>query len=209
MTYEQKPFVPQSFKQIKKEYMETPFWLGKFLPGSQLTIVEDLPKDKPIRYTMRPSNKGGPAFPVNLIRITDGFVEKDLELSKTNTQLLLVNLPEHITNLKGVVLANDMGRWVFVSQNDGSFNENFPSKSAEIAKSMEPAAQQSIKTINDYAEMLAEAVKMNTSLGMTVTYPVLQKMADKIYPNRALDLIAAAKAKGCIVDQGAEGYRGY
>lgn len=201
MTYENKPFVPQTFKQIKKEYMETPFWLGKFMPGSQLTIVEDLPTTKTFRYVMKPSNKGGPAYPVNLIRISDGYVEKDLELSKTNTQMLLVNLPDNIINLKGVTLANDMGRWVFVSQTREGDNSNFP-KSAQIAASMEPAPVPQMDQKDLFVEQLVHLMRTNDSKNTGVNETTMISYCRNITPGDAIGLITYAKLKGAIYEQG-------
>lgn len=210
MTYDKNTqHTPLSWNTAKKEYIEKAFWLGQFKPGSSFTIVEDMPRGKAMRFYMKPNPKGGKAFETNLIRINDGFVEKDLEVGDIQAGVLFSTVPDTLTNLKGSTFVNDSGRWRYVAQSTDEMNANFPPKSSEISKSMEPEPQQQVKTINDYAEMLAQAVKQNTSLGITTTYPILQKMADQIYPNRALDLIMAAKTKGCISEHGAEGYRGY
>ena len=193
MTFDNK-FVPKSPEQYRKEYMETPFWIAKFGPGSQFTIVEDLPRNKPLRYYMKPSQRGGPAYASNLVKITDGIVTKDLELSMTNAQLLFIALPgpEVVQNLKGCTFANENGKWVFVGQTTPDMTLNNPASNATEAPT----------TIGNMVKMLHQAIEANVNAGIKNTPDAVIKIADKIKPGDALGLIAAAKEAGWICEVG-------
>lgn len=193
MTYDNK-FVPKSPEQYRKEYMETPFWFFKFGPGSQFTVVEDLPRNKPMRYYMKPSNKGGPAFASNLIRITDGIVTKDLDISITNAQLLFISLPgpEVVQNLKGCTFANDNGKWIFVGQTTPDMTINNPA----------PTTTEAPTTIGNMVKMLHAAIEANVNSGIKNTPDKVIEIADKIKPGDAMGLIAAAKEAGWICEVG-------
>ena len=193
MTYDNK-FVPKSPEQYRKEYMETPFWLAKFGPGSQFTVVEDLPRNKPMRYYMKPSQRGGPAYASNLIKITDGLVTKDLDLSITSAQLLFIALPgpEVVQNLKGCTFANDNGKWIFVGQTTPDMALNNPASSATEAPT----------TIGNMVKMLHQAIEGNVNSGIKNTPEKVIEIADKIKPGDALGLIAAAKEAGWICEVG-------
>jgi len=173
---ENKAFIPQSPAQLKKEYLETPFWFARFGPGSQITIVEDHPKNKPLRFIMKPSNKGGPAFATNLIKISDGFVQKDLELSKTSAQLLFYGLPDEVQNLKGCTFANDNGRWIFVAQTTPGHDENFP-KSNQVAASMTEAPTE----IGRQVQALVQGMEMTANLGIELNSKTMITIAEGMY----------------------------
>jgi len=185
-------FVPQSFKQVQKEYLETPFWISSFGPGTQITVVEDLPTTKPFRYRLVPSNKGGPAYPENLIKISDGFTQKDLSISKTNTQKLLINIPDSINNLKGVTLANDSGRWVFVCQTDESSSANFPNLISQPQRLHDQKSQ--------FIQKMLGSMKALESVGVPCDIAKLTKMCEAISPGNALALISDAKGQGFIIE---------
>jgi len=194
MGYENKAFVPQSPAQLKKEYMETPFWFSMFGPGSQITIVEDLPRNKPMRFYMKPDTKrGGPAYASNLIKITDGFSEKDLDLSKTSAQRLFLNLPDNIQNLKGCTFANDNGRWIFVAQTDTSLNSGFPQPTRA------PEHEQS--TLDLRIRALKEAMSLTASLGTKIDSKIMIVLAERFEPGNALGLIGSAKNSGQIMEK--------
>ena len=197
--------MPKSAMGIMKEYAEKPYTLWE-LRGQQFTIVEDLPKTKTIREKTEKSQKGKD-YQAYFIKVQSGLFEKDLRMLESELTKLFLAMPTSLTNFRGAILTVDQGvnkDLTYIGLSSSEMNENFPSNAN---KPSEPA--QPIKTINDYADMLAEAVKTNTSVGITTTYPILQNMADKIYPGRALDVIMAAKAKGCLSEHGAEGYRGH
>lgn len=204
-----------SAKQTKQQYEERPFSFRNLL-NSQFTIEEKLDISANPRITKKEgTSKFGKPYSMELakLNISDGVFQKDLEMTEAEWMMLSRALPKGLINLQGVTLKikrdnTGMGydvEYIGVARQDMQGNAY---NNAQVAPE-QPAAQQQAKTINDYAEMLAQAVKQNTALGITTTYPILQKMADQIYPNRALDLIMAAKTKGCIADMGAEGYRGY
>lgn len=199
MAYENKAFTPQSPAQLKREYMETPFWFSKFQPGSQLTIVEDLPRNKPMRFEMRPSNKGGPAYAVNLIKITDGFVSKDVELSKTNAQLLFSGLPDSIENLRGCTFANDAGRWVFVAQSD--MGQSFQQNAQKSPK--DASGQTNTNQVDGLYLKLAQSVTLCTTIGQKTTKDVVVQIARNIVqPGQDVEaFIHAAKMAGWLVER--------
>lgn len=185
-------FVPQSFDQLKKEYIETPFWLARFGPGSQITIVEDQPRNKPFRYVMKPSQRGGPSYAVFLIKISDGYVTKDLELSKTNAALLFMGVPDHVQNFKGVTLANDNGRWIFISEESAPI-ANTPSSTGVPANVMGALDQK-----DKYVESLCGALKTSASIGHDINTADLIKICGTITTGNALELINYAKDKGFV-----------
>lgn len=193
MAHNEEPFIPKSFKQIQKDYLETPFWISQFGFGSQITIVENIPATKPFRFKKTKSTKFPGDYVVNLIRITDGYTEKDLEVSKKNTEALMLNIPGHITNLKGVTLANNNGRWEFVCQTDESMNDGF--KHA-ITQPVSPEEQK-----DRFLKKMCEDMSQLNKVGISISADVMLKIADSITPGDAMGLISAAKTKGMIYEE--------
>ena len=188
-------FVPFSPAQSKKEYFDNPFWLSKFQPGSQFTIVEDHPRNKPMRYMIKKMKWGDAGK--SLIRINDGFVSKDLELGKMDAQLLFAGLPDDVQNLKGCTFANDNGRWIFVAQTMPGQEENFP-KSNQIAASMTEAPT----TIASQIQALHAAINTNINTGIKNTPEKVLEIANKIKAGDGEHLIQAAKDAGWLVEVG-------
>lgn len=198
--------MPKSALSIVKEYKETPFEMWN-LRNKQITIIEDLPKSKNIREKIEHNEKYNKNQTYYYIKVQEGLFEKDMKLTENQlTQLFLV-LPQDMMNFKGAILTviqDGLNReFSYVGRSPEGMNENFPSNATE-----QPAKPEMPRQLNDYAVMLWEAVKFNENLGVKVPYPVLQTMADKIYPNHALDVITAAKTAGYITEH-ADGFRGH
>lgn len=193
-----KPFVAKSVDQMQKEYMETTFKLRNFTIGSQFTIAEDHLRKVPLRYKMETSKKTGKPYGVYLIKINDGYITKDLSLFDDEVITLFRTLPATVTNLKGVTVANENGKWVFICQSDGQI-DNAP-KSNQIAASMEPAPTE----IGTLVKMLHNAIKSSKAAGKINDIKNVIEMAELLKPGDALALIQAARKEGFIIESKGE-----
>jgi len=79
--------------------------LRNFIINDQFTIVEDLPRTKPIRQAIRAGQKG--QYNVFLIRISSNAFEADLELFEGELNNLAIACPKDTQNFKGITLAYD------------------------------------------------------------------------------------------------------
>lgn len=204
----------KSAKQTQKEYAERPFSFRN-LYNTQFTIEEKLDISANPRSTKKEGvSKYNKPYSMEIVKVnvSDGVFQKDLEMTEGEWTILCAALPKGLVSLQGVTLK--IGRdnttfaykveYIGIAKQDTEGNlYNGPASQPAEAKPEMP------KQLNDYAIMLCEAVKMDNTFGRKVDIQVLTKMADTIYPNRALDVIQAAKAGGYISDHGAEGYRGH
>lgn len=218
MVFEQKELKAKTLKQTRQEYAEKSFDLYNLMrSGSEITIEErlDFSNDKVRIVNVKGFKDPSQTYPRYAIKVSDGLFTKDLVMKEEELIALATSLPQTLINIQGVVFKVNRGtgyepkieylRCVRQDMNGNAYNASAPAQDAPVQqKPLDPA-----RDINRAAEQLAEAVKANTAVGITTTYPILQAIADKIYPNRALDVIMCAKTKGCIADQGAEGYKGY
>lgn len=163
------------------------FRFRQFLINDQFTIIEDLPVTKPVRQVTRQSAKGF-NYSVFLMKISSGGVEADLEMMDHELTAIAIACPKDTKNFKGITLAFDGRRWVYICS-DTNAQQNAPTTQFQPQGS------------NTDIEKLVTGIKAINSIGTDVLMSDLIKMADKITPGKALDLIQAAKAGGYVYEK--------
>lgn len=169
---------------IQREFT---YSLFGFRVNDQFTIVEDLPATKPIKQITKIANKTGKPYQVFVIRITSNNFEANLELFETELNKIAIACPKDITNFKGVTLAFDGQRWVYVSQDTNTPGQ--PQLDANVPLNA--------NAINN--KIVADIQSLN-KVGVQVDIKVLTNICDAIQPGKALELIQAAKTGGYIVE---------
>lgn len=178
-----------TFGSIQREFAYT---LYNFRVNDQFTIVEDLPSTKPIRQITKIANKTGKPYQVFVIRITSNNFEANLELYESELNKIAIACPKDITNFKGVTLAFDGQKWVYVCQDT---NTPGTGQSAPISQPQQPQNQKSL-----FLTKMIGSMRALESVGVPVDAAKLTKMCDAMSPGNALELIAAAKSQGLIVE---------
>jgi len=167
--------------------------LRNFIINDQFTIVEDLPRTKPIRQAIRAGQKG--QYNVFLIRISSNAFEADLELFEGELNNLAIACPKDTQNFKGITLAFDGRKWVYVC------GETTPIRDARQPDLTPPATpQDQTKTFIEAMIKDMEYLKKVNSPEYQITTKVLMNIAESITPGKALDIITAAKTQGYIIE---------
>lgn len=210
---DQKPLIDRikPGKVTRQEYAERPFdFYTLKQSGGEITIEESYnwETDKPRVVKIAGFKDPSQTFEKIALKVSDGIFTKDLLMSEGEYTKLMAAFPSTLTNLRGVtfkISRNGLDtkiEYLRTERQDLEGNAYNNTASQQTAKPEVP------KQLNDYAIMLCEAVKTNNSYGIAVTPAILFKMADTIMPNRAMDVIQAAKAGGYITEH-AEGFRGH
>src|SRR3972149_7130660 len=96
------PRPAQSFGSVQETFR---YRLKNFTSGEQFSIVEDMPRSKPIRLEtkMMKSQKDGRDFESKtyIIRITSKGYEADLEVYEKELPRLAVLCPKNLENFRG------------------------------------------------------------------------------------------------------------
>lgn len=193
----QQPKPPQTFGNIQNTYV---FRLSQFINGDQITIVEDLHKNKPIREAKKHSLKGND-YTVYLIRINSNGFEADLELFVFELSALAMACPKGTENLKGMVLIHNGRSFTYLMG-------NMPIPEISVIPDrrqpdLNPPSQPVDQVKADIDKMCADMKSMYAvnSSEYKIDIKVLTNVANSILPGKALDLIQAAKTQGAIYEQ--------
>jgi len=163
--------------------------------NEQFTIVEDMPRNKRPRTALREYKVkkpgGAGCYQVILIRISNNGFEADLEMLEGEQSILSTALPKDIENFKGSTLAFDGRHWVYVC---GTMPDvGYPSQPQATPQSIDP------KDAN--LKKLVDMIKASELMEMATSGAIVIKMAEKISPGNALELIAYAKGKGAVYEK--------
>jgi len=167
--------------------------LRNFIINDQFTIIEDLPRTKPIRQAIRAGAKG--QYNVFLIRISSNAFEADLELFEGELNNLAIACPKDTQNFKGITLAYDGRKWVYVGGEMPIPRDPMLDKRPDL----NPPADQTETFIKSLVKDMEYLKKVN-SPEYQVTTKVLMNIAESITPGKALDLITNAKSQGYIIE---------
>jgi hypothetical protein len=190
------PKPPQTLGNIQNNYV---FRLSQFIGNDQITIVEDLPKNRPVRQVTKKSSKGND-YTVYLLKVDfNGFV-CDMELFGHELNTIAVACPKGTENFKDITLVHNGRAFVYLST-------AFPLASAGTSRDarqpdlsvpvQEPVEDFGLKNIR---QMLAD-IKTVTKLGVSVKVDQVTKIADIIAPGKALDMIKRAKEEGFMYEK--------
>jgi len=199
----------QSFGSVQEEFK---YNLAKgFSPGDQFTIVEDMPRSKPLRFEIGEGQfkeKDGTTRKFEsksyLIRVISRGYEADMLVYPKLLSKLAVLCPKGLENFKGATFVYDGYNWAYIGIETPSQPISNISQAMRDPRQPDlnpPAPQQDqaetfIKTMVKDMEYL----KKVNSPEYQITTKVLMNIAESITPGKALDLITAAKTRGYIIE---------
>ena len=193
------PRPAQSFGAVQETFR---YNLAKgFNPGDQFTIVEDMPKSKPIRSEIGETikTKDGRSFePMSyLIRVVSRGYEADMLVYPKLLSGLAILCPKGLANFKGCTFLLDGCNWVYMGI-EGTTSQ----KAALDARQPDLSAPKPAEDfgLNSIRQMLND-INTVTKLGVSVKIDQVTKICDIIAPGKALDMIKRAKEEGFMYEK--------
>jgi hypothetical protein len=185
--------------------------MENFKSGDQFSIIEDMPRKKPIRFEMNhlAGEKNGRKYDfdakTNLIRITKNGYEADLELKPRDVPMFAILCPMGLENFKGATFVFDGYNWAYLGIETSNSNQPPISQVSQAMRDpRQPDLNAPVDQITKNLEtMVADITKMYAvnSPEYKIDIKILTNVANSILPGKALDLISAAKAQGYIFEQ--------
>jgi len=172
--------------------------LRNFIINDQFTIVEDLPRTKPIRQAQKAGSKG--QYTVFLIRISSNNFEADLELFEGELNNLAIACPKDTQNFKGITLAFDGRKWVYICS-DAPSDPRQPNLYPNPQTSPISQPQQSTDQKSLFMAKMIGSMRALESVGVPCDISKLTLMCESISPGNALQLISTAKGEGRICEK--------
>ena len=193
-----------SAAQAVKDFMGKPFELY-FMRGKQFTIIENLPITKDLRE-VEEINKWNKKESVVFMRIEQGLFQKDLRMTKSEFMEFSLCIPKGIENLQGLMFEVDQNnskivKYIGSTAQDLNGNSllgtNTPAtgQSAPISQPQQPQDQKSL-----FMTKMIGSMRVLESAKVPVDTKRLMDMCEAMSPGNALELIAAAKSQGLIVE---------
>lgn len=193
-----------SAEEMLRNYGQKPFTLWE-LRGKQFTILENLPISGVIREVPEFNEKAKKNLPYYFIHIEDGLFHKDLKMSESELLALFVHAPKGLMNFCGAMFevdrANKYGlKYIGTATQDINGNRlgtntSMSTQSTPISQPQQPQDQKSL-----FMQKMIGSMRALESVGLSVDAAKLTKMCDAMSPGNALELIAAAKSQGLIVE---------
>ena len=192
------PRPAQSFGAVQETFR---YNLAKgFNTGDQFTIVEDMPKSKPIRFEVGEGKaKDGHTFESKtyIIRVVSKGYEADMLVYPKLLPTLAILCPKGLENFKGCTFLLDGYNWVYMGIEGTTSQKAAPDARQPDLTAPATAEDFGLKNIR---QMLSD-IKTVTKLGMTVKIDQLTKICDVIVPGKALDMIKRAKEEGFMYEK--------
>jgi len=197
MTYQTNsaPKPPQTFGNIQNNYV---FRMSQFIGNDQITIVEDLPKNRPVRQSTKKSAKGND-YTVYLIKIDYNGFQSDLEMFGHELNTLAVACPKGTENFKGISLVHNGRSFVYLSTS-APLDASVPMRTDARQPDLSAPKPAEDFGLNNIRQMLND-VKTMTRVGVTVKIDQMTKIADTIAPGKALEMIKRAKEEGFMYEK--------
>ena len=190
------PKPAQSFGSVQETFR---YRLRAFNQGEQFSIVEDMPRSKPIRFE-KETKKGrdGRDFESKtyLIRVVSRGYEADLEIYEKDLPGLAVLCPKGLENFKGATFVFDGNNWAYMGQ------ETPQQPISSVSQAMAPTQPQDQR--DEFLARVIKNIDLYTSLGSKADAAIVMKMCELITPGKALDLFQYAKTKGAIIETNGE-----
>jgi len=195
------PRPAQSFGSVQETFR---YNLARgFNSGDQFTIVEDMPKNKPIRFeTGEAQDKTGRKFESkkHLIRVVSRGYEADMVVYPKLLPGLAVLCPKGLENFKGATFVFDGINWAYMGI-ESTTQPPITSVSSAMRDPRQPdlnptppQADQKDVAVNKLAEKISEY----NMLGIEITTKMVMTISEKLLPNDAVGLMGYAKSKGMI-----------
>ncbi len=202
------PQKPQSFGNVQETYK---YRLNNFKSGDQFTIVEDMPKNKPIRLETKRlvGEKNGKKYDFDaktyLIRISNRGYEADIELKPHDIPMFAILCPKGLDNFKGATFVFDGYNWSFMGIETPQSNQtpinNISSamrdpRQPDLSAPTQPEDQRDV-----YAKTLVSRIQVLNDMGTDAFMSDVLKLASKICPGKEVDIVGYTKSKGLISEK--------
>jgi len=198
------PQRPASFGSVQETFR---YRLRAFVSGDQFSIVEDMPRSKPIRCEKEmKKGKDGRDFESKtyIIRVTSKGYEADLEIYEKELPRIAVLCPKDLQNFKGCTFVFDGYNWAYM----GIETPQAPISNISQAMTPRDPRQPDLNPAPDQRDMfvarLTAGMATLEALGNKVDTAVVMKICDNIMPGKGMDLFAYAKGKGAISETNGE-----
>jgi len=196
------PQRPASFGSVQETFR---YRLRNFVSGDQFSIVEDMPRSKPIRCEKEmKKGKDGRDFESKtyIIRVTSKGYEADLEIYEKELPRIAVLCPKDLQNFKGCTFVFDGYNWSYLGV------ETQQTPISNITQAMRDPRQPDLNPMPDQRDLfvtkLTAGMQTLEALGNKVDAALVMKICDNIMPGKGMDLFAYAKGKGAISETNGE-----
>jgi hypothetical protein len=191
------PRPTQSFGSVQETFR---YRLRNFVSGDQFSIVEDMPRSKPIRCEKEmKKGKDGRDFESKtyIIRVTSKGYEADIEIYEKELPKIAVLCPKDLQNFKGATFVFDGYNWSYL----GIETPQAPISNISQAMTRDPR-QPDLNPAPDQRDLfvakLTTGITTLEALGNKVDAAVVMKICDNIMPGKGIDLFQYVKTKGSI-----------
>lgn len=187
-----------SFGSVQETFR---YRLKNFTSGEQFSIVEDMPRSKPIRCEKEmKKGKDGRDFESKtfIIRVVSRGYEADLEIYEKDLPKLAVLCPKDTTNFRGATFAYDGYNWAYM----GVENTQAPQRDPRQPDLNGPSQQPDQRDL--FISKLTTGITTLEALGNKIDASLVMKICDNITPGKGMDLFAYAKGKGAISETNGE-----
>jgi len=197
------PQRPASFGSVQETFR---YRLRQFASGDQFSIVEDMPRSKPIRCEKEKKKGRDGEFESKtyLIGITSRGYIADLEIYEKDLPKIAVLCPKDMQNFKGATFVFDGYNWAYM----GIETPQTPISNISQAMTPRDPRQPDLNPAPDQRDVfvarLTAGITTLEALGNKVDSAVVMKICENITPGKALDLFQYAKGKGAISETNGE-----
>ncbi len=187
------PRPTQSLGSVQETFR---YKLKNFNSGEQFTIVEEMPRSKPVRFESRKlqGKNGDFESKTYLIRIISRGIEADIEIYEKELPRLAILCPKSTENFKGSTFVFDGSNWAYMGIETQTPNKDPRQPDLSPLTPEQTKADQKDTAVNALVEKVAEY----SLLGVDVSTKMILVMAEKIFPHDAVALLGYAKNKGSL-----------
>jgi len=189
----------KSFGSVQETFR---YRISNFNSGDQFTIIEDMPRNKPVRLETKrmAGEKNGRKYDFDaetyLIKVESRGYEADVELKPKELMTIATLCPKGLENFKGCTFVFDGYNWSYL----GIETQQAPISS--IGQAMRDPRQPDLNPAPDqrdlFVQKLTTGITTLEALGNKVDAAVVMKICDNIMPGKCIDLFQYAKGKGAI-----------
>jgi len=195
------PRPTRSFGSVQEDFR---YRLANFNSGDQFSIVEDMPRNKPIRLETKrmTGEKNGRKYDFDaetyLIKVVSRGYEAYIELKPKELMTIATLCPKGLENFKGATFVFDGYNWSYL----GIETPQAPISNISQAMTPRDPRQPDLNPAPDQRDLfltkLTTGMTTLEGLGNKVDAALVMKICDNITPGKGMDLFAYAKGKGAI-----------
>lgn len=194
------PRPAQSFGSVQETFR---YRLKNFTSGEQFSIVEDMPRSKPIRCEKEmKKGKDGHDFESKtyLIRVVSRGYEADIEIYEKDLPRIAVLCPKDTQNFKGATFVFDGYNWAYM----GIETPQAPISNISQAMTPRDHRQPDLNPPQDQRDLflglLTNSIDAFNGRGEIVDAKKVMDICENFMPGKAIDLFQYAKGKGAIIE---------